>query len=856
MMNPAKIEALDDAAPAHLHFSLAAKQIIDNVSDIAFTLTYPDADISYANRTTTDYFRRMFRVRDLLGRSLKQFLDRDAAKSWSGFIAQAVAVGIFETEYTWSNDSHQWQLRLLPILLEGRCIGVSVTGQDRTEMEAARRQLAETEGMYISLFESMGIGAVFQDSEGRIIAVNKAALEIEGRTAAQMLGLTSSAQDWDAIREDGSPFPGDDHPSMVTLRTGAPQIDVTMGIRRPDGERRWIVVNSRPVLVGRDREIRSVVTTFHDVTEKLELREHLEAKIAELDRALEQTLAAVADRRREQLRFRSALQAAPTAMIMVDITGTIILANDRADIMFGYEKGALIGQPLSILLPLSTVKMHEDLRRQYMRQPEERLMGDHRAIHARHKDGYDFRVEIGLTPITDEMGSFVLASITDLRAQLEAQQRIERLTNFDPLTGLPNRSCFRTYVDKTHLDGAASDQTFAVLVFDLDNFKYINDTLSHRVGDGLLMSVAKRLATFEIADGSAARLGGDEFVLAISYQNEAELVRQTSLIQANMAKPHIIDGSELIVTVSTGIALSPGDGTTCDALIQNAEMAMHRAKEGGRNNFRFFAKDMHSQTKRLLTLETGLHTALERNQFWLCYQPQFDSRSERIVGVEALIRWRHPELGAVPPSEFIPLAERNGQIIPIGTWVLENAIRQAKAWNDAGLGPLKISVNLSFVQFRQLDLPDSVACILSKTGLPPELLELELTETATMDDPEAAIAMTRKLSAIGVTLSIDDFGTGYSSFSYLKKLSIHRLKIDQSFVRDLGQDADDHAIVRSIINLGHNLGLTTIAEGVETAEQFDFLISEGCDGFQGYYFSRPLTSDEMLGRLQRSQQQL
>jgi diguanylate cyclase (GGDEF)-like protein/PAS domain S-box-containing protein len=849
-MTSDRADVLDTPAQHHLHFSSAAQRILDGVPEVILTLSYPELKIIYANSTACLMFLSTHGTSEIVGKDIVEFGDRDRQLLWHGYIDQAVRTGLCETDHLGPDNERQWRLRLEPLLSDGRCVGVGVIGQDMTDIEAVKVQLAETEGMYLSLFEAMGVGAVFQGSDGRIIAVNKAAEEILCRTAAQLMGLTSDAPDWDAIKEDGSPFPGHEHPSMVTLRTSEPQLDVYMGIKRPDGERRWILINSQPVLSGRNRELKAVIGTFHDVTEKRAMREQLKAKVAELDHALSALKAAEATRQREQVRFRSAVQAAPTAMIMVDPIGTIILANDRADMMFGFERGALIGQPLNLLLPLDAVSSHDAYRQQFLRAPEERSMGNHREIYARHKDGSEFRVEIGLTPITDEAGHFVLASITDLRAQLDAQHRIERLTNFDPLTGLPNRTYFRDHVANALAEGVSSGHKLAVLVIDLDNFKYVNDNLSHRAGDRLLVGVAKRLAALEVAGGTAARLGSDEFALALPFKGQAELFRQASFIQADMARPHLIEDTEIVVSVSIGIAVSPGDGSTVEALIQNAETAMHRAKDEGRNGFRLFATDMHRRGKRLLALETGLHTALDRRQFYLCYQPQFDSSGDRIIGIEALIRWQHPELGAVSPSEFIPLAERNGQIVQIGRWVLETAIAQMKMWSDAGIGAMSISVNLSALQFRQKDLPTDISRILRQTGLPPAQLELELTETAAMDDPMGAMLMMQQLREIGVKIAIDDFGTGYSSLGYLKKFKIDKLKIDQSFVGDIMSNDDDRSIVRSIINLGHNLGFQTIAEGVETADQFEFLRREGCDLFQGYYFARPLTADEMSALLQ------
>jgi len=380
---------------------------------------------------------------------------------------------------------------------------------------------------------------------------------------------------------------------------------------------------------------------------------------------------------------------------------------------------------------------------------------------------------------------------------------------------------------------------FALMFMDLDQFKNINDTLGHSVGDALLGEVARRLQGMLREVDTVARLGGDEFAVLLPGADTAGAELVASKLLERLAEPCMVQGHELSMTMSIGIATYPSDGDDYEILSRNADTAMYRAKHEGKATWRFFAAGMQQRSARQLQLESALRRALERNEMLLHYQPQLDANGEQLVGVEALLRWRHPEFGMVSPAEFIPLAETSGQIVAIGEWVLRTAVAQLKAWMDAGVPPMVMAVNLSAVQFRHAGLPAVVARALNDAGLPAKYLELELTESVTAN-PAAAIAMMDSLHAQGVRLSLDDFGTGYSSLSYLKRFPLHTLKIDQSFVRDIDTDPDDRAIVQAIIQMARALNLKTIAEGVETDAQHQFLRREGCDMMQGYRFCRPI----------------
>ncbi|MDP2833561.1 MAG: EAL domain-containing protein [Pseudomonadota bacterium] len=413
-------------------------------------------------------------------------------------------------------------------------------------------------------------------------------------------------------------------------------------------------------------------------------------------------------------------------------------------------------------------------------------------------------------------------------------------------TALPNRVLLQDRLIQTMARAERAGSRLALLYIDLDRFKLVNDSLGHPVGDALLQEVAHRLqATVRVSD-TVSRQGGDEFlVLLDEIESADDAARVAQKMLDLLAQPCWVAGHELTVTPSIGISLYPDDSTDMITLIKSADIAMYQVKEGGRNAYQFYTGDMNERASERLALEHDLRRALERGEMLLHYQLQIELASGRIVGLEALLRWRHPVLGLVPPERFIAIAEDSGLIVPIGEGVLHEACRQSLAWQAAGLPAIVIAVNLSAVQFRRAGLEDSLRDILTATGLSPHLLELELTESVVMNQADATVAILTRLHDLGVRLSIDDFGTGYSSLAYLKRFPIEKLKVDQSFIRDLAHDANDAAIVRSIVGLAHSLGIGVIAEGVETREQLDFLRHLGCEEAQGNYFCRPLPPAEI-----------
>jgi diguanylate cyclase (GGDEF)-like protein len=432
----------------------------------------------------------------------------------------------------------------------------------------------------------------------------------------------------------------------------------------------------------------------------------------------------------------------------------------------------------------------------------------------------------------------------ELRSALGA---VRQIATHDHLTGLPNRVLFNEELQRALARAERHARPVTLFFMDLDRFKNINDTLGHQFGDRVLQEAAKRLSACVREGDIIARLGGDEFVLLVEELGDppalAEIARK---LLAAVADLGAIDGQDLNVSLSIGICAFPTDGRDAKTLLAGADIAMYRAKEQGRNRFVFFSAELQSHTPEKLSLEAGLRHGLERKEFRIHYQPKIDMASGEITGVEALLRWQHPEFGLLLPEKFIYLAEETGLIIPIGYWTLREVCTRAKAWQNAGLPRLPVAVNLSASQFSQEQLVPQLAEILKATGMEPDILELEITESMVMHDPEQAVQLMHNLRAMGVRLTIDDFGTGYSSLGYLKRFPINSLKVDRSFVRDLPHSTDDIAITRAVIAMAHSLQMNVIAEGVELKEQLDVLRKEGCDEFQGYLCRPPLIEEDLI----------
>jgi diguanylate cyclase (GGDEF)-like protein/PAS domain S-box-containing protein len=483
----------------------------------------------------------------------------------------------------------------------------------------------------------------------------------------------------------------------------------------------------------------------------------------------------------------------------------------------------------------------------------------HRVQLERHEPFYDFEMRrpdvegrerwssVSGRPIFDSQGKFkgYRGVGRDITARKANEERIQYLATHDGLTNLPNRALFGEILNRTIQSSLRYNRKFAVLFIDLDRFKLINDTLGHEAGDMLLKLISDRLMQCLRTSDVVARLGGDEFVVLVHEVNDPKYVAMVAdKILASIVQPIMLLDQECRVTASIGICMYPANAQDEQSMMKNADVAMYRAKEEGKNNYQFFSEDIKTQSLERLALETSLRRALERQQFFLHYQAKLDLKTRQITGVEALLRWQHPELGVVPPLQFIPLAEETGLIVQIGQWVLNTACAQNAAWQREGIPPICMAVNLSARQFADEFLLDHIAAALRESGMDPQLLELELTESLVIQNPERAIKLLLAIKKLGVRLAIDDFGTGYSSLGQLKHFPIDTLKVDRSFIRDIPRNAEDKAITKAIIAMGKTLSMTVVAEGVETEEQETFLRDEACDEIQGFFFSKPIAPDK------------
>ncbi|BAN36087.1 hypothetical protein SCD_n02279 [Sulfuricella denitrificans skB26] len=547
----------------------------------------------------------------------------------------------------------------------------------------------------------------------------------------------------------------------------------------------------------------------------------------------------------EKLGYRNQLilDSAGEGICGVDREGMITFVNPAAASMLGYQGGELLGLPLhhtvhcrkadGTLFPHQECPMHEAIEGGVNHQGSDEMLW--------RKDGSGFYADYVVIPMR-ESGKIAGAVVTfrDITERKHYEEQLAHQATHDSLTGLANRTILNDRIGLL-IERAVREKTVvALLLLDLDRFKEINDSLGHGAGDELLRGMAARLTDLMRDSDTVARLGGDEFVVLVEMDTADSAIPVAQKILDALTKPFSISGREVFISASLGISLYPKDGASAEELLKNADVAMYRAKKGGGNTFRFYNEGMNTSSVERLNLETRLRHAVDNGELLLYYQPQVNLHSGEIIGAEALIRWQHPEMGLVSPLKFIPLAEETGLIFPIGEWVMRTACAQIKAWQDGGMMTPPVAVNLSAHQFRQRHLVKMTTGVLLDSGIDGRYLELEMTESAMMEDTDRVIRVLRELKEAGMTISIDDFGTGYSSLSYLKQFAIDKLKVDQSFVREITRDPKDAAIVVAIITMAHSLGLNVIAEGVETEGQLEYLRSHGCDEMQGYFFSRPV----------------
>jgi diguanylate cyclase (GGDEF)-like protein/PAS domain S-box-containing protein len=551
--------------------------------------------------------------------------------------------------------------------------------------------------------------------------------------------------------------------------------------------------------------------------------------------------------RESEKRYRLLFQRNLAGVFRTTLAGRFVECNQAIASMFGYDSPEEV-----IAVPIAKLYDTASDREAFLTKLKSEKSVTNQEMKFRRKNGESAWAMLNVSLVDDDSGisSIIEGTLVDITERKFAEERVQSLAYYDALTGLPNRILLRDRLSMALANARRQKHKVALLFVDLDRFKTINDSLGHSVGDLLLQEVAERLKRGVREEDTVARLGGDEFLIVLTHIDDIPSVAVSAeRFMDAMTTRFVIQGHSLSIGCSLGISIFPEHGADSETLIKHADAAMYGAKDGGRNNFQFFTADMNAQAVERLTLENGLRLALEKKELFLVYQPQMDIATGKIRGLEALLRWQHPELGLVPPDKFIRIAENSGLIVPIGEWVLRTACSQARKWQDEGLPAVSIAVNVSAVQFRQQGLCELIRKVLLATGLAPHCLELELTESLLLGDADVTLSVLQELKAMGLTLAIDDFGTGYSSFSYLKRFPVDKLKIDRSFVRDVAVNPDDAAITTAIISMAKSLNLEVIAEGVENEAQMSFLRAHQCDEIQGYYFSKPLAADKVADKL-------
>ena len=687
-----------------------------------------------------------------------------------------------------------------------------------SELSQVMSQLEDSESRFRGAMSVMIEGLMVISPDNTLVFANRAVEEILGESSENLEGKALDEIVTTFVTEDGSPCTLENFPSQRALRDGCEVRDTVLGVRSAgDSQLRWIEINTAPLHTSDDPRW-GVVLTFSDVTERR--------------------------RTEEELRLAyEAIKNSGEGILMTDAQHRILSVNPALESVTGYRADEILGKRPDFVSPVH----HDGDLQATMDSALESAGYWQGEVWNRRVNGESYPGWLGISAVRDEDNrpKFYIYIFSDMTERKEAQRRIEFLAHHDPLTCLPNRLLLSDRAAQALVQAHRMQSRVALMFLDLDRFKTINDSLGHPVGDALLKEVVERLKGCVRESDTISRQGGDEFLVLLTDVRDGDAIsRIAEKIHQRMAQPFTIGTQTLSTTFSIGIAIYPEDGDDFDTLLKKADTAMYHAKEAGRNSHRFFTEQMNRQVVEHLSLETNLRRALENNEFVLHYQPQLDLNEGKVIGVEALIRWNSPD-GLISPARFIPVAESSGLIVPIGTWVLNEACRQARAWQDAGLPPLVMAVNLSAEQFKRPELVNTVINALVLSDLDTHWLELELTESILIQDAEATLATVRRLKTLGIKLSVDDFGTGYSSLAYLKRFAVDKLKIDQSFVRDLEADPEDAAIVRAIIQMALSLKLKTIAEGVESEELANLLRMFHCDEIQGYWYARPMPAAAM-----------
>jgi len=677
--------------------------------------------------------------------------------------------------------------------------------------------LTESEENFRITFDRAPVGIAHVGERGQLILVNERLTEMLGYSQHEMMNLNFKSlcnSSWHAYRERIESL----------LRSNGDYCDYELPLIHKQQKKIWTRITVAPLREAAGK-LKYFIHVIEDISNKKEAEESLKLAATVFDNSAE-------------------------AIIVTDAHSNILSVNNSFTKMTGYTAEEVVGKNPRIL----SAKVHDSEFYKLMWTAVDNTGLWQGEIWNRRKNGEVYPTWLTISAVRDAKGKITnyVGISQDITSRKETEERLNHLANHDALTGLPNRTLFSDRLNNALARGKRYGQNLAILFLDLDRFKVINDTLGHDVGDLLLQNLALRLSQSLRGADTVARWGGDEFIVLLGEIHTSQDAAAAARRILNLfSDPFILGGQEIFVTASIGISIYPKDGDDAQMLLSNADTAMYRAKEQGKNNYQFYTAEMNATALERLRLESDLRRALERGEFLLYYQPKINISSGQIVGVEALIRWNHPVRGMVPPQDFIPLAEETGLIVPIGEWVLKTACRQNFDWHTSGISSIRVAVNVSTQQFRKENLTETIDRILRETNLENCLLELEITESVMMEDMERAIIVMSELSDRGIHFSIDDFGTGYSSLVYLKRFPINILKIDRSLVRHIPANPDDTAIASAIISLGKSLKLKVVAEGVETQEQLSFFRNQECDEVQGYLFSHPLPAKEMTELLQQ-----